>query len=247
MNLYQKYFVLTSSLFFVTVFLSQSYAVDIKYFNEKNHAKNYIENSRGLVQFYLKSVDYKVRIHDRFHFGTKMISGFKTEQISDIEKFGIVNFIKGEQYFSKEIDGRTVKEYSVDRRFFGSYKPYIHNVWEIDSIDCDPLFWSVEGAPSRHYGYKWNKVAGSHSKDTQMYYGRDYPTNPELYINDHPGQAFFDNGYAKNIKLEFKTCLYNIEDIPLVVLPQDINFAVPVKCFFWKSNFVYNHKNRSFE
>lgn len=90
-------------------------------------------------------------------------------------------------------------------------------------------------------------MPGSFSQNTEKLYGEQKPKLPQLYIVDHPGSAFYINNRAKNISLQFRTCIYRTKDVPKNVSYNNAKFAKPIHCFEWRSSFVYNHYTEQFE
>src|SRR5690606_9504588 len=98
----------------------------------------------------------------------------------------------------------------------------------------------------------WNEVPGSIDKRTERRYGEQKPAaSAELYVIDRPGQAFtldYGNDCAKNISLEFRTCIYREKDVPLEVSsPSQLDFATPIQCHDWNSSFIFDHQTRRYE
>ena len=143
-------------------------------------------------------------------------------------------------------DGTIKKEILDSREFFDSIIKFKHTDWVIDSVDLDPVYNSHPDL--RHASYRWNTKPGSFDKSTEKVYYNERPSTPNLYVSDLPGTAFYSqDGEAKNLSLEFVTCIYKTVDIPLVATPADINFSTPIACHTWKSSFIYNHEAAKFE
>lgn len=205
-------------------------------------------DSCDLVEFKIQSYDYKVTFADQSpSYGTSAFMSYSTKNIDDLENYAIVQQIKGCIFDSgKSYDGQVIKSSTYVRDLFGKSVDYKHTDWTIDSIDEDPMY--NNSVPElRHGSYRWNTVKNSFSKDTEKVYAKERPTIATLYVSDLPGTAFADNNEAKNISLEFRSCIYKTGQIPLVATPGDVNFSEPIACLPWKSSFIYNHGAKKFE
>ncbi len=199
---------------------------------------------------------FRVRVEDSkvvsSSFGTNYTTGsfteYQTSNVDTLTKYAVVQFIKGCQFYSTP-DGR--KFGGISREFFNEIVPFKHPQWVIDSVDRDPIYNSAtEFGDNRHAYYRWNEVLGSFKKETEHYFVQQTPVRPILYVLDRPGTAFYDDHEykdAKNISLQFKTCIYKTADVPKETTPDDLNFAKAIKCFDWKSSFVFNHKKKVYE
>lgn len=198
-----------------------------------------------LKEFTLATYDYKVMIEGSYSYGTSATMSYKTDEVDNLEKYAVVQYIRGCVFDSSLVDGKIVKGSHTVRKSFDQVIPFFHKTWEIDSLDKDPVYNSIpEG---RHQAYRWNRKQGSTDKKTQVYVLNERPAHPELYVTDIPAGAFKVTKEAKNVSLEFKSCIYKTEDIPLETTPGDINFAKPLKCFDWSSSYIYNHKSKLYE
>ncbi len=200
-----------------------------------------------LTEFKLSTYDYNVTFPDGVSYGTGAFISYKTKAIEQLENFAIVQKIRGCQFESKkESDGSVSKRIALVREFFDELVPFKHSQWVIDSVDKDPMYNNYTPA-NRHGAYRWNRVAGSTDRETEVRYLNGRPARPELYVSDFPGTAFTGHGVAKNISLEFEVCLFATKDVPQSTTPEDVNFAAPIACHSWASSFVYNHSTEKFE
>ena len=201
-----------------------------------------------LLEFSIKVADYELKMPytGELVYGTSMIVEYETTTLETLEKYALVNFLRGCMFVSAKHSNGVVANFFSDRKDqFGASKYFCFPDWAIDSTDDDPVYYS--SYKSRHYMYKWNTVLGSFAKNTEKKYGEEKPSHPRLYISDPIANAWFANGEAKNISLEFKTCIYRAGDIPKKTTENDTNFATPIHCFFWKSSHVFNHATGQFE
>lgn len=203
----------------------------------------------GLKKFKISSQNYKLQVGGIWRFGTRAFISIETNTIDQIRSYGVVQFIRGCVYNSKLADdGKVKKEIKISREFYNDYQLFSHPEWVIDSIDLDPLCNSFNPEMDRFGAYRWSPTPGVFTNyDEQVYLLERAPEYPEIYVTDRPAQAFYENGKAKNVSLQFNTCLYESKDIPLVSKPTELNFADPIKCFKWNSQFKFNHKTKVFE
>lgn len=194
-------------------------------------------------------VSFRVRVEDARvvsnSFGTNFTTGsfteYQTSSVDKLQKYAVVQFIKGCQYNSKP---GGIEYGGISREFYNEIVPFKHPHWVIDSVDSDPVYnSSPDFGDNRHAYYRWNEVEGSFKKETEHYYIQQTPHIPRLYVLDRPGTAFTsdDGNEAKNISLQFKTCIYKTADIPVESSPEQIGFGTAIKCMKWKSSYVYDH------
>ncbi|HLE10684.1 MAG TPA: S8 family serine peptidase [Bacteriovoracaceae bacterium] len=174
---------------------------------------------------------------------------YTTDSVDNLLKFGIVQFIRGCMWEST----KDSFHFGTVREFFGRQNvKFIHPQMVIDSIDVDPLYnsWLItKPSHTRHDLYRWNSVAGSYSEDSESLYYQKLPLVPVLYVRDTPGSASYyeEAESATNTSLEFISCVYKIEDIPLISTPQGMGQEKALKCFNWQSSNVFNHATKKFE
>lgn len=201
-----------------------------------------------LKSFRLKVNDSKVIFSDMSpSFITSAFMSYETKEISSLEKFGIVQFIKGCHYTSSD-DGSLYM--NVSRKYFGETITFKHPNLVIDSDDLDGLYNSntENTAYPRHAYYRWNDVAGSFDPGGEHFFYDLPPSHPQMYVIDRPGTAFYDEESkdAKNISLQFKSCIFKINEVPLVTNPEGLKPEQALKCFDWYSAYVYDHKKKKF-
>ncbi len=205
-------------------------------------------NSCELKNFRIKVQNSKVIFSDMSpSYLTTSFMAYETKSIASLEKFGLVQFIKGCEFTSKA-DGTIL--YNIARKYFSETVTFKHQEWVIDSDDLDALYNSnTENSDyPRHALYRWNDVLGSFEQGGEHFYYQAPPSHPQFYVTDRPGTAFFDDdsGEAKNISLQFKSCLFKIEDIPNNTTPTGLKPEQALKCFDWYSAYVYDHEKKKF-
>jgi hypothetical protein len=115
----------------------------------------------------------------------------------------------------------------------------------IDSQDTDPAY-NSDPEYGRFYLLRWNKP-GSYDHRTQKYFGAEKPRKPVLYMTDYPAGAFVTATGARNVALDFKTCIYKSSDVPVETQREDIHFAKPITCLAWQSLYVYDFEKGTFQ
>jgi hypothetical protein len=216
-------------------------------------------DSCGLTEFSVITNEIEIWFSDDEFYpalGTVMTAEYKTDSVNSLEKFVIVQFIRGCVIYSvKNFYGNIEKSVSDTLfKFFDKKSvPFCFTDWVIDSVDVDPVYNSDEDY-GRHGLYRWNDVPGSFQAATQHYYGEKKPSNPRLYVTDNvlPRASYKAMGEynlerSVDVSLEFKTCIYRTADVPKETDENNINFAVPIKCFNWKSSYVYNWELKKYE
>lgn len=169
-------------------------------------------------------------------------ASYRTERVSDLEDYVIVQFIKGCRFSSIQKPDGKIEKTIGSRTYYGKSEKFLHKNWQIDSLDTDPVYYNnPEG--KRHDFYRWD------NKQVPTSYVRRMPTIPELHVPDSPGTVSYaaDIKMADNYTFEFKTCVYKTKDVPTELDPNQVNFARPVKCLDWNAAYVFNFKTKTFD
>jgi hypothetical protein len=239
--------VLMSMFFFSAIFpMSVSAGVD---FEEAKTQSATI----GDVKFSVTSQVYKVTFSPGdYSWGTRMFAKYETASLDQLEDYAIVQFTRGCQFNKSMVDGKIVYYDNILRYLFNGLVKYKFADWVIDSEDDYPMYGDTPedfdyegGKVTRHGFYTWNRH-DNFDQDGEVFYYKEQPKTPYLYTDGHPGTAFYQNRMAKNVSLEFKTCLYKTKDIPLRGSAKDLNFAKPIQCFNWSSSFIYDFSTKEF-
>lgn len=247
----------------LTIFVSFAIVVSAKAdITSKGHVHDKQENVQNfyntdcadsdtctLKRFSLFTRDYEVWFADDPNpsYGTGMLTEYETASLADIEKYAVVQFIRGCVFDNtKNASGEIKEAGGIDIMHFGEWKKFCFRSWMPDSFDKDPVYNSTPD-DGRFYFLRWNSVKGLHKFDTENYYGFKRPKYPVVYLSDTPAAAFRATNSARNVSLEFKTCVYRAKDVPNEVEADNINFAEPIKCFNWKSSHIYNWDTENYE
>lgn len=179
-------------------------------------------------------------------YGNAVIMEYETDSVDAIEKYAIVQFVKGCVFHSsKNEEGKIHRTVGYMAPSFGEELPLCFSEWVIDSQDTDPAY-NSEPEYGRFYLLRWNKP-GSYDSGTQKYYGAEKPKLPVVYMADYPAGAFVTGTGVKNAALEFKTCIYKASDVPAGTRRDDVNFAKPIACFEWQNVYVYDFAKARFQ
>lgn len=185
--------------------------------------------------------DYRIRVDGADHRGTRLFAFYETDTVPALEEYVFVQFIKGCVYSSEMRNGvlRTYRD--IVTSHLGHFVPFFFREWSVDSINGDPAYFSMNTLP-RHFFYSWQTEGGK-----LRWYGKEKPVIPRLTITDHPSQTFVISGWARNVLLQFRTCLYRARDVPVSAGQNDIDFGQPIHCFSWQNLSVYDHTKNIFE
>ena len=179
-------------------------------------------------------------------YGNGAIMEYETDSVDTIEKYAIVQFVKGCVFdSSKNRQGKIIKNVNYGVSSFGESIPLCFPEWVIDSEDTDPAY-NSDPEYGRFYLLRWNEP-GSYDNRTQQYYGAKKPNHPVVYMTDYPAGAFVTGTGVKNAALEFKTCIYKSSDVPTATRRDNIKFAKPITCFEWQNVYVYDFDKAKFE
>ncbi len=236
--------IMSTSLSFAITILDQKLVT----FNNIDCEKN---STCDLERITFDRVHYKVDFSQgEYNLGTRLISKYKTKNLSSLKDYAFVQYIKGCQFNSRMVEDENgvpheERNRTIDINSFGELIPYHFPEWTVDSVDVDPVYNSGDTKEERHNPYRWNKVIGSTDYSTELFYGEATPTNNELYVIDRPGTAFTQYD-TTNISLQYKICLYKADEIPLVVTKDQGFFPNPIFCYDWNSSFIYDFKTMKF-
>ena len=204
----------------------------------------------SLIEFRLLEMKKKVEIvglpPEAAAYQTDVRAVYSTREIKQIEDYAIVQFIKGCQ-FESEWDGHELKKtLTVYRNHFGKNVVFHHPSWVVDSDNADPVYSSFADL-GRFAGLRWNTDAKSLDPGTAHYYADRKPEVSTVFVTDLPGSAMIlsqEDGIvvAKNITLEFQTCLFRTSDVPKVSTPQGegIDKQRALSCMGWTHGFVFD-------
>ena len=229
-----------------------AFAGKITEFDYKEYTSNFENSSVKSFNLYLNK--YKAFFSNNdISIGTRMYAEYKTKNISQLEDYSIVQYIKGCYFDSKLIDGKITNSFGSARKFFGELITFRHKEWVIDSVDTDPIYNSTEN--SRHGAYRWNEADEGFSDLTEHYFSLTYPDKPRLYVRDLPSAAATYNPTpiqpymsVKNASLKFKTCLFKTSDVPRTVSSPKANLIPKaIKCYEWDNSFIYNFDKKKYE
>jgi hypothetical protein len=202
-----------------------------------------------LKRFTLTSSVYEVWFSDDPNYptyGNGAIMEYETDSVDALEKYAIVQFVKGcVSHSSKNGEGKITKDLSYAVSSFGESIPLCFPQWVIDSQDSDPAY-NSDPEYGRFYLLRWNKP-DSYDQRTQKYYGDEKPKIPVVYMTDYPAGAFVTGTGVKDVALEFNTCIYKASDVPKETRRDKLNFAKPLSCFEWQNVYVYDFAKGKFQ
>jgi hypothetical protein len=202
-----------------------------------------------LKRFTLTTSVYEVWFSDDPNYptyGNGVIIEYETASVDALEKYAIVQFIKGCVFdSSKNGEGKINRNVSYIVPSFGENIPFCFPGWVIDSQDTDPVY-NSNPEYGRFYSLRWNKP-GSYEYANHKYYGAEKPKIPVVYLADYPAGAFVTGTGVKNVALEFNTCIYKASDVPAEIRRDEIDFAKPINCFEWQNVYVYDFAKGRFQ
>jgi len=202
-----------------------------------------------LKRFSLMTSAYEVWFSDdpdHPTYGNGAIMEYETDSVKAIEKYAVVQFVKGCVFdVLRNHRGAVARNLSYWVSSFGEHVPLCFPRWVIDSQDTDPVY-NSDPQYGRFYLLRWNK-RGFHGLQGQQYFGVQKPKVPVVYLTDYPAGAFVTRTGAKNVALQFKTCIYKSSDVPTRTARDHIDFATPLACFDWQSVYVYDFARKAFD
>jgi hypothetical protein len=182
---------------------------------------------------------------------------YETQNVSQIEKYALVQQIKG-CVFESNWDGKTEhKILNIVRNHMGKQVLFQHKHWQIDNDYAGPIYTGLEfndGHVDFFYLLNWNNDPKSLEADNALRYGQQKPPHPVVFATDLPGTASLRENppnfpqSAQNVSLEFNTCLFKTADVPTTTDADgtNVDFRKAVKCFSWNHKFIYDFKSKKF-
>jgi hypothetical protein len=179
-----------------------------------------------------------------------MAMNYETDSVSNLEKYGVVQFIKGCQFTSRLENGVVKRRQDIAYERDGKYPPYVFPNWEIDGFVDDPIEWGDTKSDGSRHNFYWNHEP-SHNRPSVKwdYFGFKKPSTPELWLRDGAVIAAYspESGDARNVSLEMKTCIYKTSDVPRSVPYDQVDFATPIYCFNWTKSVIFNFKTMQYD
>ncbi len=233
------------SFFLLTAF-TNSYAFKLTF--SKPIIKNFSSENDPLKLFKLDIRNYELLLNDGAkRLGTTTYISYRTDDISQLENYAVVQFIKG-CVFLETTDENPRRAY-FSRNYSDGHRPLHHSDWEVDSYDDDPIYPSDNTYSSyRHAFYKWTPKQGDYTNynDSVSLIAKPAP-HPEIFATDRPAQAYVEDNIIKNISLKFKTCIYKTRDITTSIGDFKLSPKDAIACHDWNSSYVYNKDLKKYE
>ena len=246
-----------SQILFVIVCLNEAHG----HFTAKGHMHTHAEtiqeflnpnceatDSCDLKRFTLKTSVYETWFSDdpkNPTYSNGVIMEYETDSVAAIDKYAIVQFIKGCVFYTaRNGKGEISRRVSDTITNFNEDVPYCFPNWVIDSQDPDPAY-NSDPQYGRSYLLRWNKP-GSYDHRTHKYFGAEKPRKPVVYLTDYPSGAFIGGTSVKNAALQFNTCIFKANEVPTEAKRHEINFAQPINCFQWQNIYVYDFDKAAF-
>ena len=209
------------------------------------------------------------------HF-TSMAAVIDTTGPSCIRKYGVVQFIQGcvsNQEYNKQTGDLSPKHFGTVRTSREKNVYFSHPHFEVDSLNLDPLYSSKSSSDTgeRQGWYYVSKKTLRLKNNRDDILADDYlfqrPSSrhflensphetTQVYVADLPSQAGFhsDPRFTKALittpSLDFKTCVYDLKDIPAQGEPEppETPHAVggPLLCFDWSHKFEFDLDKANF-
>ena len=205
-----------------------------------------------------------------------LAAAFSTSDPTCADQYGFVQFIHGCVFGVTYQAGTNtvIKKFISERRdWFGQDIPFRHPKWVVDTNGLDPIYTSVDfDAHASRIDYSFatkNPIPFKNNRadllaireplQSHATYFKDLRNEAtQLRITDYPSGAFFsepdpsvEKYSASNTSLEFKTCIYHLNDIPTQGSPATPDVSEtkggPIACLDWDHKNVFNPITRVFD
>jgi len=185
---------------------------------------------------------------------TTMVADMKARKPEFLKNYAFVQYIRGCVFESSKNGPIRL----AAREYLGqSGLPFQHKTWQVDSSQRDPIYWSTRNPgfdPIRGFTIPRNAnymVSDPSINEEDRWGGKESNVlDNRLYVKDMPtgGSTSTSSTGVKavNSSLEFKICLYKIENIPTTVDSSTGMLPDPVACLEWNAHYIYNFPLRRF-
>jgi hypothetical protein len=170
----------------------------------------------------------------------------EVDKAEHISNYGVIQFMRGCMFESNlEPNGTVNRDFTYVHKNFGEYKLVKHADWTIDSSHADPLSTSFE-----NYGrfdlFKWNADPTNLDADNATWYFDAEPPHGTVFKADLIGTTGLIESAsipsARNSSLEFETCIFKIDDVPLAsdVSGTGVDRSKAIWCAKWDHKYSYD-------
>jgi hypothetical protein len=244
--------------FFLAFFLADSFAKEQLIHHQVRQYTDFCNNC-GITKFFIditsfSSIDGK---DTSPYYGTILRAGFEADTWENLQKYAFVQYIRGCTYVTI-IGPNGANTYRIGEivKHLDKRRLFSFHEWSIDSVSKDPLYYGTPDEEERELiggrlaYYRWTSKIGEYSMDHtiplyELLKRSDYKTlPPRIFVIDTPSMAYErEPGEFNNVGLDFKMCIYRIEDIPNNV-ENDMEIPNPIVCHAWSSHFEYDNKTQ---
>jgi len=191
------------------------------------------------------------------YYMTDIRAQYETTSLQSLEKYGVVQLIRGCMFESAWDGNQLTKTLSISRNHMGEDKIFKHATWQIDNDHPAPVYTGLQFPDGRidpFFLLNWNDNRNSLDANSSYFYGQRKPPHPVVYATDLPGPAYLSdvmtNGTlrAQNTSLEFQTCLFKMSDLPPTtdMSGAGVDFNKAIKCFEWSHKNIYDFSAQTF-
>jgi len=175
----------------------------------------------------------------------------ETQKTSDIPKFGLVQIMRGCMW-EREVDRKTLQStdyFTYVHKNFGQHDVIKYQDWIVDAEHADPVITSFEGY-GRFDLYRWNTNPRDLDADNAKWWFHGQPPHSTVFKATLIGSAGLQPGErwaATNQSLEFRTCLFKIDDLPATSDQQGtgIDMSKAIWCADWDQKYHYDFKQKT--
>lgn len=217
----------------------------------------------GIEKVFFHVVPYSESVEENKYgiHGTLLYAGFEAKSWEEAQKYGFVQYIRGCTFESiKNKDGTIGKRVGEAIYHLGKRVTFAIPDWSFDANTLDPLYYGPseedEGlAGGRLSLYRWTSRVGAFTKRQskalheilEMPAEKHKQFKPRLFVIDTPSAAYHSNTSKAftNIALEFRMCLYKLQDIPKEV-SSETKLPEPIFCQNWDSQIEFDFKKGKF-
>ncbi|HSE34862.1 MAG TPA: hypothetical protein VLB83_01940 [Candidatus Paceibacterota bacterium] len=193
---------------------------------------------------------YRWTLSDGSHgLSTRMYADWTTRDLASLTNFALVQYIRGCVWNeTRNRDGTIASHHGFVRLHLGRRIVFFHRDWEIDTMDTDPAYGSIDSTEAPDLDAKTRRFALTQWRDiddesfpeiVEHLYVEELPPTPTLFVTDYPTGGSYFHSSVYNASLEFRMCLYRERDIPSVVRPGQKIAPEPIACFEWEKKHRY--------
>ncbi|MCB9062901.1 MAG: hypothetical protein H6622_15370 [Halobacteriovoraceae bacterium] len=213
--------------------LFKSSIAQVKYKKSRWEEKT-LSHKDQLLKFSMRNRKYEVHFKDGYvTYGTRSTFIVETTDEIALPQYAIRQYVKGEVYSSEIVNGRLEKYYNYKIKSKGKLLTFKLKDFVVEGQFDSEILGHVEKNTTPNFYYKVPFSPFDIDSERYDYLGalKEYELRSFFYLNFWSPQFYKSNGFAKNVDVEYKTCLVYLPDL-----------SNDLACFEWNEKGIYDLK-----